>query len=85
MNLLDLFVYEIVRSHHQELLESARSSRVVTAAEPTRIGGMLRKFGRRFTLRMTPTQTARAVDGAPHGSCHDEACGQRLRAGKDAA
>lgn len=81
----DLFLYEIARSHQHELLESARTSRVLAAEEPTSLRGMLWEFGRRFTRRMTSNQTAPTVDSVSPGRCHEGIFCQRLRARKDAA
>ena len=65
-SLVDLFLYEIARSHQEELLESARASRALAAAEPTSFAGMLRAFSRRFRRRMPPSQTAPPVEAIWH-------------------
>jgi hypothetical protein len=65
-SLVDLFLYEIARSHQEELLESARASRALAPAEPTSFASMLRAFGIRFRRRMPPGQTAPPVDPIWH-------------------
>jgi len=73
-SLVDLFLYEIARSHQEELLESARASRALAAAEPTSFAGMLRAFSRRFRRRMAPSQTALPVDPIWHAESSVAAC-----------
>jgi len=55
-SLLDLFVYEIVRAHEQELLESARADRVLMNAGATSFGRPRGAFWRRLMRRRTPAQ-----------------------------
>jgi hypothetical protein len=82
---LDLLLYEIVRSYQQELLESARASRALAAAEPTTIRRMLRAFGRRFRRRAASGQPSLSLAASSPGPCYDGVVCQQARARKDAA
>ena len=73
-SLVDLFLYEIARAHQEELLESARASRVLAATESPSFAGMLRAFSRRFRRRLAPSQTALPVDPIWHAESSVTAC-----------
>jgi hypothetical protein len=50
-SLLDPFLYELVRSHEQELLDAARVSRVLWTGEPPGLRRVLQALGRRVWRR----------------------------------
>ncbi len=84
--LVDLFLYDIARSRQHELLESARASRVPRAADPTRIGAMLRRLGSRFRRRqIPPSQAAPALEAISHEPHDDGVFCPRFRARSEPA
>ena len=84
-SLLDLLLHEIVRVHQQELLESARVSRMLMNAGPASRGRMLLAFWRRFRRRKVSSQARSALEGASHSPCHNRVSCQRLGARKTVA
>jgi hypothetical protein len=76
--LFDLLLHDSVRAHQEELLESARLSRMLMHAGPPSTDRTLRTLWRRFRRRMASGQARWAQQGSTHSSCHNRVSCQRL-------
>jgi len=84
ISLFDLLLYDPVHAHQQELLQSARVSRMLRQAETPSTGRVLRAWWERFKRRVASRHSG-PLESSFHARCHDRSSCHCLRARKTAA